>query len=335
MEQENIKTESELIKELKDLTRKFENDLTHRTFIYDELVEQFHLYMPSLIIYSPLNLYTNPLSNFIRFHIGLDIPGCIMDEYQVYEQQDEFKMDLQEIEDYYKSLIEDDSILTKEEFSELTKLALLEREESQFFIRYLLGQLIEGNNTANETIKNTLLSRYFGNLLSENDLYFKWSSKENADISNEFQNKMISVLYSMYYEAWKSIQVSEEYNEKEIISMIKIDDYFRECYGEDYYIENSNILTSEVDANLNATLFLRDFLQEVSPITYHEHKKWFNERTKSLIEKVNNRDRLFKGEKYNIDEIFNQTIEYTGENKEEITSPKKETDKVYQKEIRI
>ena len=330
-----VKTESELFKELKDLTKKFENDLIHRTFIYDELVEQFHMYMPNLISYSPLNLYTNPLSNFIRFHIGTNIPGCIIEEYQIYEEQDDFKMDLQEIEDYYKSLIEDDTILSQKEFAELIKLALLEREESQFFIRYLLGQIIEGNNTVSETIKNTLLSRYFGNLLSENDLYFKWSTKEDSAINNEFQNKTISVLYSMFYEAWKSVQLKEEYNEPEIISMIKIDNYFRESYGEDYYDENKAIFTSEVDANLNATLFLADFLQEVSPVTYHEHKAWLSERAKTLIDQVYDRERFFKGEKYNIDEIFDQTLEYTGETKEEIVGTIPENSKVYQKEIRI
>ena len=87
-----VKTESELFKELKDLTKKFENDLIHRTFIYDELVEQFHMYMPNLISYSPLNLYINPLSNFIRFNIGTNIPGCIIEEYQVYENQHDFKI---------------------------------------------------------------------------------------------------------------------------------------------------------------------------------------------------------------------------------------------------
>ena len=330
-----MKTESELFKELKDLTRKFENDFTHRTFIYDELVEQFHMYMPSLISYSPLNLYINPLSNFIRFNIGTNIPGCIIEEYQVYENQHDFKMDLQEIEDYYKSLIEDDTILSQKEFDELTKLALLEREESQFFIKHLLGQLVEENNTTNETNRNTLLSRYFSNLLSDNDLYFKWTINEDSAIKNQFQNKTITTLYSIFYGAWKSVQLNEEYNEPEIISMIRIDNYFREAYGEDYYAENKDDFTSEVDAKLNATLFLADFLQEVSPVTFHEHKAWLNERTKTLIDQVYNRQRFFKGEKYNIDEIFDQTIEYTGENKEEILRTNKDNSKVYQKEIQI
>lgn len=335
MEQIQEQTESELFKELTELVRKFENDITHRTFIYEELVEHFHMYMPKLINYSAINLYTNPLSNFIRFHMGTNVPGCIEEEFQVYEESKDFKFDLQEVKDYYKSLIEEEVILSQKEFDELSKLALLDTEDSQDFIKYLLGQLIEGNNTAQSSITNALVSRYFGNLLRENDLYYQRTKTTNQDVNLEFQNKIINAIYPMFYDAWSSVQTKEEYNDPSIISMIKIDDYFRELYGEDYYDENSDVYSSEVDSNLNATLLLADFLQEVSPITFHEHRDWLNKRAKNLTDTLYDRQRNFKGENYNIDEIFEQTLEYTGESKEEILGLSTEKNKVYQKEIKI
>ncbi len=327
-------SESNLLKELEKLRRKFENDLVHRTFIYEELVEYFHEYMPHLLKYNPLNLYTNPLSNFIRIYMGKYVPGCIDEEFKKYEDSLEFKLDMQEVKDFYKSLVEDDAILSQKEFDELSKLSIIDDENSCIFIKYLLGQLIEGNNSAQSSVSNILINYYFSNLLRENDLFYQRPTNINTDIDTEFKSRIINTLYPLFYGAWSKVQRNAEYNDPSIISMIKIDDYFRDVYGAEYYEENKESYSSEVDANLNATLLLADFLQEVSPVTFHEHRDWLNERAKRLTDTLYNRQRTFKDSKYDIDEIFEQTLAYTGENKEDIigTSNSK---KAYQKEIKI
>lgn len=326
-------TESSLLKELEKLSKKFENDLIHRTFIYDELVEYFHQYMPRLLKYSPLNLYTNALSNFIKYHIGAEVPGCIEEEFKVYEETHEFKSDIQEVRDFYKNLIEENVKLSPEEFNELLKLALVD-ENSQEFIKFLLGQLIEGNNSVKGSVYNALISKYFENLLSDNNLYCEKVNRPNPSITKQFNSKQVGTLYEIFYGVWATIQQSAEYNEPSVINMIKIDDYFRDAYGEDYYDENHGLYASTADCHLNATLLLADFLQEVSPTTFHEHKDWLAKRAEHYTDMLYDRQRLFKGSKYDIDEIFDQTLAYTGEKKEEILGHT-DNEKVFQKEIKI
>lgn len=332
MEQVEIKTESILTKELESLVKMFEKDITLRILDYEELVEIFHQYMPSLIHYSPLNLYTNPLSNFIRYHIGDEVPGCIIEEFQVYEKQEEFKSDMAEIRDYYKSLIDDNAKFSPEELKELTTFALIDAN-SKDFIKYLLGQIIDGAYPVKKFISNSLVNRYFQHLLATNELKCRSNRSVNQDVDKQFNSRIINSLYDMFYRISLVTSRIEEYTDPSIVEMIKIDDFFEETYGPRFTEENKELFALDFNSHLNATLLLADFLKENSPTTYQRNKKWLIQRANTYTEKLFDRDRLFSGRKYDIDEIFAQTLESTEEKKEDVLSLSDK--KVYQKEIKI
>ena len=328
------KTESALFRDLEQLNKKFENDIAQRTLVYEELVEIFHQYMPHLLKYSPLNLYINPLSNFIRHYMGEEVPGCITEEFSKYEEKADFKQDMEELIAYYKGLIAENAILNPLEFTELSKLALVDEENSQMFTKFLLGQIISGNNFSKKQNTNLLITNYCDKFLQNNGLYCRKCTVANSEISKHFQNRIISTLYKMFYGVWNSIQKSEDYNESSIINIIKIDEYFRTLYGETYYEENSDVYSCEANCHLNATLLLADFLQEASPTTFHQHRDWLIQRTEYYTDLLYDRNRTFKGSKYDIDELFAQTLEYTGEKKEDILGIS-DSAKVFQKELKI
>lgn len=332
MEQVGIKTESILTKELESLVKMFEKDIKLRILDYEELVEIFHQYMPSLIHYSPLNLYTNPLSNFIRYHIGDDVPGCIIEEFQVYEKQEEFKSDMAEIRDYYKSLIDDNAKFSPEELKELTNFALIDAS-SQDFIKYLLGQIIDGSYPVKKPLERALVNRYFQNLLTINELNCRSTRSNNPEIDRQFNSRIISSLYDMFYRVSLATSKDETYTDESIVEMIKIDDFFEETYGSRFTEENKELFALPLNCHLNATLLLADFLQETSPNTYQRNKKWLIKRADAYTEKLFNRDRSFSGGMYDIDEIFTQTLEYTEETKENVLGKTK--NKVFQKEIKV
>lgn len=84
----------------------------------------------------------------------------------------------------------------------------------------------------------------------------------------------------------------------------------------------------------NATLLLADFLQEVSPTTFSQHKAWLAQRAEHYTNVLYDRNRTFKGSKYDIDELLAQTLEYIGEKKEDALNIS-DNAKVFQKELKI
>lgn len=320
MEQMQEKTESALLNELAPLSRLFEKDIDHRILSYNELVKTFHQYMPFLLRYSPLNLYANPLSNFIRKYIGDEIPGCIQEEYKRYEDSLEFRNDMTEIRAYYKDLMQDKIPLSKEEFNELLTLALIDDKNNQEFVKYLLGQIIERNVPVKKAPSIALINCYFRNLLSINELYCQRNKMKNEDIDNHFHSKVISSLYSMYYGLWRSVQQSKAYSPTELIEIFKVDEYFRQK-DESYYHENATRYAKDIDCHLMATTLLTEFLSKVSPTTYEANKDWLFARIDTCFDKLHNRQRIVNGTLCNIDELF--TIQKEEEKKAEISSDNK------------
>ena len=327
------KSESTLMAELKDLVVKFQNDFKHRSFDYDELVEIFHTYMLELVNYSPLNLYNNPLSIFIKKHLGNEIPGCFMDEFKYYEDDNEFKSDLNDLIQYYKDIVESGFEISDSEFDELYKLSLVDEENESIFVRYLVSQLIEGNNTTSNRIYCDLIDRFVCDFVTKNGLNVRFRigklDNEDDDYADSIykrrtyhvtfdrghlnQRNILFNLEDIFHEIWYTVQDSEEYNNGDIIQLIKTDDFIRRVLGDSYYDDNYGIISYEVDANLHAVLMLASLLKEISPETYEVNKETFERRAARYNDLLYSRTRIYMGEKCDLDDVF--TIALIEENK--------------------
>ena len=330
-------SESELLEEIKKLTRKFQNDIVHRTLIYEELVEYFHEYMIPLIEYSPLNLYENPLSKFINSQLGNEIPGCFLEEFTYYENDETFKEEMNSLCNYYKDIIENGETVSDREFLELYKLSFADKENSYYYLKYMLGQIIEGNNKVSENIYRVIIKRFVDGFIELNHLnmVFKIEDLEREDYiadsicvkginystfdkAHLCSRDVISNLENIFHEVWHTVQASSEYSESDVVELIKMDDFIWRVFGDSYYDENYNILSSEVDANLHAVWLVSDFLREVSPKTYNAYKIRLAKKADNYVELTASRKRTLEGEVYDIDTLFEAALVSEGVLREEI-----------------
>lgn len=316
-------SESELFEEIRKLTKKFQLDIEYRTFDYEELVKYFHEYMMPLVEYSPLNLYNNSLFKFIKSQLGNEIPGCFQEEFLYYEEDEDFKSSMQEIIDYYKGVIESGDTVSDSEFSELYKLLQVDDENSFYFAKYMLGQVIDGNNWVNESEYRLLISTFVNKLVELNNLpmTFTIGKLEREDYVADsiamrghnfttFDKTHLSTrtilenLEDIFHEIWHTVQADEDYNDSDIVTLIKIDDYIWRVFGNTYYDDNYSVLSSETDANLHAVWLLGEFLKEVSPEAYRLNKVALNLKSDRYADLLYTRKRYFKGEMYDVDVLF-------------------------------
>lgn len=347
------KSESCLISELKTLTLKFQNDLIHFSLEYDELVYYFHEYMRQLVNYSPLNLYDNPLSKFVKRHLGGEIPGCFLEEFQYYEEDCDFKNELCNLTKYYMDIISEGYGISDSEFLELYKLSLVEQEHSDMFVRYLLSQLVEANNITSDTVYRDLINRFVCGFIKDNDLEIDFKigklDKQDDDIYADsicengrrlitFDKDHLRVkdimfnLEDIFHEIWYTLQDSYEYNDVGTIELIKMDDYIRRIFGDSYYDENYDLISYEVDANLHAVLLLGSYLKEVSPVMYELNREKLENKVQSYSDLLYSRKRVYAGCDYDIDTLFEIALIEGGKKKEDILGHESE-EKTYLKEV--
>lgn len=74
------------------------------------------------------------------------------------------------------------------------------------FTKFLLGQIISGNNFSKKQNTNLLISEYCDKVLQNNDIYYQKCKVVNSEITEHFQSRIISTLYQMFYEVWNSIK---------------------------------------------------------------------------------------------------------------------------------
>lgn len=347
------KSENELLSELVDLTKKFNLDIEHFTLDYDELVEIFHEYMFELVSYSPLNLYNNPLSRFIKRHLGNEIPGCFLDEFKFYEEDEEFKNDLASIRSYYDDIINEGYGISDSEFLELYHLSLIEDDNSYKYIKYLLSQLIEDNNSTSYSIYRDIISRFIQGVIDGNELGVQFSigniDDEEAiadsikrhgsyyvtfDRKHLNSGKVMFNLEDIFHELWHTVQEDSNYNDEEVIRLFKMDDFIRKVFGDSYYDENYNIISYEVDANMHAVMMQGELLKEISPATYELNKDWLMRRVTRYNELLYSKKRYFMGAENDIDVLFDWALIESGKSYEDVFSSEPK-EKKYIKEIKF
>lgn len=148
-----------LFSEIEKLALKFRNDISHFALDYEELVRTFHQYVGRLVQYNPLNLYDNPLSLLINDCLGDSISCQFNKEFQKYEMDPEYSERFNGLVDYYQECINEGYGISDEEFNELYRLVKVYKSDNPTYIRYLLSQVIEGNNSIDlETYKGLLES---------------------------------------------------------------------------------------------------------------------------------------------------------------------------------
>lgn len=350
---DNYKSENTLLSELKALTIKFENDIVHYSLVYDELVYYFHTYMLELVDYNPLNLYNNPLSKFIKEHLGDEIPGCFRDEFRYYEEDSEFKQYMSSLIQDYGEAIKNGYGISDSEFRELYELSLVDEENSDMYVRYLLSQLIENENATSDNIYKDLITRFVGRVIEangvktcfrigkpekkEDDVYADSICKHGVyyitfDEVHLSSKKVMDNLEDIFHEIWHTVQDNEEYNDPEVIKLIKMDDFIRRVFGYEYYHENYNVISYEVDANLHAVMMQASLFREISPATYELNKDWLNRRAERYSELLYCRRRTYGGEEYDIDVLFDRAIAKSGKSREDVLGSCQEGKK-YLKEI--
>lgn len=347
------KSENELLSELSNLTKKFNLDIEHFTLDYDELVEIFHEYMFELVSYSPLNLYCNPLSKFIKKHLGDEIPGCFLDEFKFYEEDGEFQEDLDSIRKYYDDVINEGYGISDSEFLELYRLSLIESDSSYKYVKYLLSQLIEDNNSTRYSIYRDIISRFIDGVISNNELgvFFKIgtvddeeaiadSIKRHGDYYVTFDKKHLNsgkVMFNLediFHELWHTVQEDSNYNDEEIITLFKKDDFIRKVFGDSYYDENYNIISYEVDANMHAVMMQAELLKEISPATYELNKEWLMRRVTRYNELLYSQKRYFMGAENDVDVLFDWALIESGKSYEDVFGSQSK-EKRYIKEIKF
>lgn len=354
---ENLETENSertLLSELKDLSVKFKNDIIHFSLDYDELVEIFHTYMLELVNYSPLNLYNNPLTRFIRLHLGDEIPGCFLEEFKYYEDDESFKNEMANLSNYYNEVIDGGYGISDLEFEKLYQLSFVDLKNSSKYIRYLLSQLMEGGNKTNSGIYINLVTRFINDLIDTNDLDVKFcvgNFDKDDDIyadsvckkgfyfvtfdrSHLVPEKIFFNLEDIFHEMWHTVQDDEEYNDPNVIRLIKMDNFISRVLGAAYYDENYEIISYEVDANLHAVMMLTNLLKDISPETYKVNKERLNERVEAYSEMLYSRKRFFGGVEYDIDVLFDRALSQSGKSSEDVLGDSQEGKK-YLKEIKV
>lgn len=330
-------SESELLEEVRGITKKFQNDIEHRTLVYEELVEYFHEYMMPLIEYSPLNLYENALSRFIKSQLGNEIPGCFLEEFAYYETDDSFREQMNNLYNYYKDVIDNGCSVSDSEFLELYKLSFADEENSYYYLRYMLGQIIEGNNKVSESTYRSIIKRFVNGFIDINQLNmdFKVRSLEREDYiadsicvgginystfdkAHLCSKDVLSNLEDIFHEVWHTVQSSDEYSEADVVTLMKMDDFIWRVFGDEYYDENYDILSSEVDANLHAVWLVSDFLREVSPRTYNANRERLAKKADIYADLACSRKRTYQGEVYDVDTLFEAALVSEGVKREDI-----------------
>lgn len=329
------KSESELLRETENLARKFKSDFDHQSFDYEELVSMFHMYMKPLIRFSPLNLYNNGLSRFIKDFIGNRIPGCIRDEFHVYEEDSDFKEEMNSMTETYREVCLSKSDVSDCEVEELYNLALIDSDDSYLFTKYLLGRAIDGKNKFNDKMLFNLISR-FANLLGEkNDINFSFSFgkvyngsmsrlKNRDGLQLVFDKKkvmndgIVNCIQDIFSELWSCVQKSDDYNDEGVIELIRIDQYNENMLGDRYYHQNSHIMSDSVDCILHSTYMISDFLRDVAPNTYEIRKKDLVDSASYYDEVLYDRTRYLNGVSYDIDVLFDKSLAIAGRRREDV-----------------
>lgn len=349
------KSESTLLSEAKVLAEKFENDIEHFTLDYDELVDYFHTYVFELVNYSALNLYSNPLSKFIMRHLGEEIPGCIRDEFRLYEEDCSFQEEMDNLTTFYKDIITHGFGISDSEFEELYQLSLIDEENSNMYVSYLLSQLIEDCNNTSDSTYEDLINRFICDLIERNGLNIHFKiGKEKRDNNDDYADsicengeyyvtfdrdhldskKVLFNLEDIFHEIWHTVQDSEEYNDPCVIELIKMDDFIRRELGDSYYDENYNYISYEVDANLHAVMMQTSLLKVISPASYAVNRRWLNRRIDRYSDLLYSRKRTYGGEEYDIDVLFDRAIAKAGKSREDVLGSSNEQKK-YLKEIKF
>lgn len=331
--------EDRLLSEVDELSTKFRQDISCFSLDYDELVNSFHRYVGRLIQINPINLYDNSLSRLVRDCMGDTIPSEFMKEFKRYEKDDHFIRRFRKITDYYHGCIEEGYAISDEEFNELYKLSLIDKNNSDKYTRYLLSQVIEGNNCIDKEMYKALIERFVKSVIKNNSLNvcFKIGKPEEifgdeiADTIYRYgtyyvtydgeklnPENVLEDLEFVFHELWHTVQDSDEYSDAAAIELFKKDDYIRRIFGKTYYDENYERFSYEVDADMHAAMMLSQLLKDISPETYCLNKNLLDNKIDKCSELLYNRNRIFRGEEYDIDVLFDRARSKSSQTSEAI-----------------
>ncbi len=317
--------ENTLLSRARRLSLKFRNDISHFALDYGELVNEFHDCVGQLVKISPINLYTNPLSKLIIDCLGEEIPLQILEEFKYYENDLDYSKRYEKIVDYYQTCIDDGYGIDDSEFLELYNLSLLDKANEEKYIKYLLGQIIEGSNVVDKETYQAIIERFINGIITKNKLRVAFKIGELGEIFGDeiasttykygtyyitYSNKVLSPgnaledLECIFHEIWHTVQDSCDYSDVTLVDLFKKDDFIRGIFGESYYDDNYWRMSYEVDADLHAALLLEGLLKEISPETYNINRKLLEEQSSNCQELRYNRMRIYGGNEYDIDVLF-------------------------------
>lgn len=328
-----------LFSEIEKLALKFRNDISHFALDYEELVRTFHQYVGRLVQYNPLNLYDNPLSLLINDCLGDSISYQFNKEFRKYESDPEYSEKFNGLIDYYQECINEGYGISDEEFYELYRLVKVYKRNDSTYIRYLLSQVIEGNNSIDLETYKGLLESFVKGIIKKNKLNvcFRIGKLEDAtedeiadtiyrygtyyvtyDSRKLNPDSVLENLEFIFHEIWHTVQDSDDYSSSNLIDLFKKDDYIRRNFGEDYYDDNYRLISYEVDADLHAVIMLGQLLRRISPETYEMNKKILENKLKRSNELLYNRKRTFRGEEYDIDVLFDRARSKCNQTSEDV-----------------
>lgn len=298
------KTEERLLSEIEKISLKLRRDFDHFALDYEELIQSFHKYISKLIQYNPIHLYDNPLSLLAKDGLGKEISKQFSMELKKYESDFNYSRRFHKIVKYYKDCIKDGYAITDEEFYELYRLMLIDKENEETYIKYLISQVIEGNNKIDEWTYQVLLEKFVKSVIKKNKLNVCFRIGELEDSTDDaiaetiyrygvyyvtYDSKKLNLdcvledLEFMFHEIRHTVQDSGDYSEANLIEMFKKDDYIRRIFGEEYYDDNYGTMSYEVDADLHAVMMLADLLKEISPATYETNRELLENKLKEVM----------------------------------------------------
>lgn len=333
------KVEKTLLSEVENIAFKFRNDIIHFALDYEEFVRVFHEYVGRLVEYNPIYLYDNPLSLLVRDCLGDEIPEQFNQEFEKYENDSNYNERLNRIISYYQECINEGYAISDFEFAELYRLSLIDKENEEKYIRYLLGQIIEENNIIDEKTYQSILEIFVKTIIKNNKLnvcFRMGTPKEQFDdvIADTiyrygiyyvtYNSKKLNIDYVLedlefiFHEIWHTVQDSDEYSDNSLIELFKKDDYIRRVFGENYYDDNYGMISYEVDADLHAVMMLGDLLKSISPESYELNKNILENKVKKSNELLYSKKRVFRGEEYDIDVLFDRARSKCNQTSEDV-----------------